>query len=371
MNIEIVKYNSIYDDQICILEKENWGPDLKVNKSYLKWKYFENPYSDSPKLYLVISGGKLIALRGMYETRWQLGDSAESFIALCSSDLVIMPEYRNMGIYNELMNFSINNLHKLGYIYMFNFSASPVNFIGSLATGWKSIGRIKRMRKSSYTSPLIKKIVSINAIRRFIKKSGVIKILRKITENLEISDEGYEYLKKTPPQIEIDKNPKPDEMASLVKKLNPKNKITLSRDEKYFSWRYKNPISNYLFLYWHDDGLKGYLVAQTPLYNNDTFNVVELEAVNSEIKMELLKTLLSTSSLRLIYIWSKMLDKNLHKFLLSNRFSEDDSNKGAATSPATILVRTTNQSHNRIEFQGCNLLDIDNWDLKMIYSDVY
>lgn len=358
MKYEIVKYNSIYDDQICTLEKELWSQDLKVNKSYLKWKYFENPYSDSPKLYLVLLGGKLIALRGMYETRWQLGDPEENFIALCGADLVIHPEYRNVGILNELMNFIINDLHDLGYIYMFSFSASPVTLISSLAMGWKSIGRINIMRKNFYMYPLIKKIVSINAIRKFINKSGVMNFLRKTTDNLKITD----------PHIKIDKNPKPDKMASLVKKLNPKNKITLSRDEKYFSWRYKNPLSNYLFLYWHDDGLKGYLVAQTPLYNIN-INIVELEAVNSRIKMELLKTLLSISSLRSIFIWSKMLDKKLHKFLTSTGFSEDNSNTRAATYTPTILVRTTKQSHNRIEFRGCNLLDMDNWDLKMIYLD--
>lgn len=166
----------------------------------------------------------------------------------------------------------------------------------------------------------------------------------------------------------------PDEMASLVKKLTPNNKIILARDEKFFGWRYKNPLSSYLFVYWLDEELKGYLVAQTPLYNYHSmidFNIVELEAVRSEIKIELLKTLISILGFRSITIWSNMLDEDCKKFLTSNGFCETSSGKSVVDYTPTVLIRTMNQPEDKTEFSGYNILDMNNWDLKMIYSDHY
>lgn len=373
MNYEIVKYDPIYNDQICELEKEIWSPDLDVNKSYLQWKYFENPYSDSPKLYLALLEGNVIAVRGMYETKWQLGTSDESFIALCASDFVIHPDYRNKGLYPKLANFINNDLYDLGYHYLFSFSAGPATLINSLAMGWKSIGRVRVMSKEFYPRHIIKKLMSHNTIKEFIKRTIAAKYL-KIPAKAFKNYQEFQYHKKIPPQIRIDKNPMPDEMTSLVMKLIPNNKIVLTRDEKFFSWRYRNPLSNYIFLYWYDGGLKGYLAAQTRLYKYGSminFNIIELEAMSSGIKVELLKTSISLLGNRSISIWSTMLDENIHNLLVSKGFREQNASSSVADFTPTVLVRTTDESNNKIEFRGIDLLDINNWDLKMIYSDAF
>ena len=373
MNYEIVKFDSVYTDQTCELEKEIWSQDLNVNKSYLQWKYFENPYSDSPKLYLALLEGNVIAVRGMYETKWQLGTSDESFIALCASDFVIHPNYRNKGIYTELMNFIKNDLYGSGYQYLFSFSAGPANLINSLAMGWKSIGRIGILSREFYPRPVIKKLMSHNTIKEFIKRTIAAKYLKIPAKDFKNYEE-LKYNKNIPPQIRIDKNPIPDEMTALVRKLIKSNKIVLTRDEKFFGWRYRNPLSNYIFLYWYDGGLKGYLSAQTPLHKYDSminFNVIELEAVNSIIKMELLNSLISLLGFRSISVWSNMLDDDCQKFLASKRFSETRSIGSAANYTPTVLVRTTDESNNKLEFRGIDLLDMNNWDLNMIYSDAF
>lgn len=378
MNYKIVRYDSIYNDQICELEKENWGSNSNLIKSYFQWKYFENPYSDSPKLYLALLEGKVIAVRGVYETKWQLGESAESFIALCSSDLVIHPKHRNKGLHPELMNFMKNDLYDLGYRYLFNFSANPINLISTLAIGWKSIGRIKIMEKQFQR----KEFSALISIKKLLKIIGINKVLRRgINKVLSHGEKGNPYIydiiykntkSKVPSRIKIENHPRPEEMYSLVKKLIPKNKIILTRDVGFFSWRYKSPLSDYLFLYWYDNELKGYLVAQTRLYRGlNNFNIIELEAVNSVIKKELLRCLVILLEFSPITIWSNMLDDNCNKFLASIGFSETSSTKSLADYTPTVLVQTTGNSDAKIEFQGCDLLDINNWDLKMIYCDGY
>lgn len=376
MNHEIIRYDSIYNDQICELEKEIWSPDLNVNRSYLRWKYFDNPYSTLPKIYIVLLEGKVVAVRGMYETKWRLGNSADGFTALCAGDTVIHPEYRNRGIYPELANFIKNDLCELGYRYLFNFSAGPATLINNLAIGWKSIGRIRTMSIESKPRTIIRKLMSEHMINKLIKNTTAAKFLKRLVNKFGYNsyDKLFGYHKKIHPHLRIEKYPITDEMAILAGKLARDNKLVLTRDEKFFRWRYSNPLSKYIFLYWYDKELKGYLTAQTPLYKldfMDKFNIIELEGVNSIIKMDLLKSMISLLDSRSISVWSNMLNENCRKFLALNGFRESSLTSSASEYTPTVLVTMTNGPANVIEYRGMNLLDMNNWDLKMMYSDAY
>jgi hypothetical protein len=376
MNHEIIRYDSIYNDQICELEKEIWSPDLNVNKSYLRWKYFDNPYTTLPKIYIVLLEGKVVAVRGMYETKWQFGNSADGFTALCAGDTVIHPEYRNKGIYPELANFIKNDLCELGYRYLFNFSAGPTTLINNLAIGWKSIGRIRTMSIESSPRTIIRKLMSEHMINKLIKNTTAAKFLKRLINKFGYNSYNklLRYHKKMHTHLRIEKYPITDEMAILVGKLAGDNKLVLTRDEKFFKWRYSNPLSKYIFIYWYDKELKGYLTAQTPLYKlgfMDKFNIIELEGVNSIIKMDLLKSMISLLDSRSISVWSNMLNEDCRKFLALNGFIESSLTGSASEYTPTILVTMTNGPANVIEYRGMNLLDMNNWDLKMMYSDAY
>jgi hypothetical protein len=138
----------------------------------------------------------------------------------------------------------------------------------------------------------------------------------------------------------------------------------------FFRWRYNNPLSKYLFLYWYDDGLKGYLVLQSHLYSMEsggTHNIFELEAADSSIKIELIDTLISLMNSGSISTWANMLDRDSYDFLVSRGFKEDNSKKSVRYTPRTILIRPLGKDNNKVEFQGLNLLDAKSWDYKMIY----
>jgi hypothetical protein len=151
-------------------------------------------------------------------------------------------------------------------------------------------------------------------------------------------------------------------------------KIVLIRDEEYFRWRYRNPLSDYFFLYWRDSELRGYLVAQTPLFmpgSMGNFNVLELEGQSPEIKKELMKGLLSLLDFRSATVWSGMLDDNVRRYLMASGFKEKSTVKSVAEFNETVLISTTGRDNDRIEFRGLDLLDVNNWDFKMTYSDFY
>lgn len=372
MSYRIVKYDPVYDEQICELEKELWSRDSDINKSYLQWKYLENPYSDPPKLYLALHDEKLIAVRGFYE--WPFGHHTDSFPALCSADLVIHREYRSKGLYPELMNFIMGDLHDQGYTYLLSFSAGPTALINSLALGWKVIGRMKSIRKQFYMRPVTKKLTDPVTVNKLVKRVVTTKILRRPLKPPKIREELRGSTNNLPANVKFGYDPKPGEMARLLSGLDTNDRIVLIRDEKYFSWRYRNPLSGYFFLYWQDSELRGYLVAQTPLFmpgSMGNFNVLELEGESPEIKQELMKALLSLLDYRSTTIWSGMLDENVRQYLMASGFKEKSPAKSVAEFNEAVLISTTDKDNDKIEFRGLNLLDIDNWDFKMTYSDFY
>ncbi len=85
--------------------------------------------------------------------------------------------------------------------------------------------------------------------------------------------------------------------------------------------------------------------------------------------MDLLKSAVSLLDSRSITIWSNMLDENCRKLLALNGFIESKSTSSAAEHTPTVLVTVTRGPAKVIEYRGTDLLDINNWDLKMLYSD--
>lgn len=371
MNYEIIRYDKKYDEKIYDLQKLHWSADSELNKSYFRWKYFENPFSESPKIYLVLSESKLISFRGMYDTEWRVGGRSETFKALCAADFLIHPEHRNKGIYRGLMKFALRDLNDRGYRYLMNFSANPVNYIGSLAMGWKSIGKIEVLEKDSKKG----KYFPVRIIRRLLRKTGIRKSSSgRAHPGLRTIDDILKNIKAPHSPVLLDKDPRPEEMACLVSKIEPENKITLVREESYFRWRYRNPLSGFLFLYWYEKELKGYLVAQTRLHKEShigKFSIVELEALNSSIKFELIKNLDSILDNAKLSIWSNMLDRNSLNLLRPYGFQQVRHPKRVSGHLSTVLVINTEEDENKAEFGGFDLADMKNWDLKMIYSDNY
>lgn len=378
MNFEILRYSCDFKDhidQIARLKTINWGLDFDVFRSYAKWNYLDRPHSNLPLIYFVRVGEEIVAMRGAYETTWQLKSSPDRFCALCSADLLILEEYRNKGIYKEFASFVMGDLCKMGVQYFLSFNASPLNTMISLSTGWKSIGKIKTMKKQflsnrSRAISAAKHLAGPRAIK-FLKKAGLNLILkRRRKDGPQRNDLIYHRARtQLSSRIRLENSPRPLEMARLVESTLPKDKITLVRDESFFAWRYNNPLSKYRFLYWYDDGLKGYLVLQSHLYSIEsigTYNILELEASNPSIKIELLNSAISIINEGSISVWTNMLDQDSYDFLTSKGFTEGNAEKSVNNPPRIMLIRPIGKHDDKFEFQGLNLLDSDNWDFKMI-----
>src|SRR5262245_47034570 len=143
MEYEIVKYCSEFKQQVVKLQTHLWGPDVAVNSAYLEWKYERNPYMKTPFIHLALSAGQVVGMRGMYGAQWQIGCPAQTFLAPCAGDLVLAPDHRNRGLVTKIMETAADDLADNGYSYTFNFSAGLATQLGSLTTGWHSVGPLE------------------------------------------------------------------------------------------------------------------------------------------------------------------------------------------------------------------------------------
>ncbi|MGH7889563.1 MAG: GNAT family N-acetyltransferase, partial [Thermodesulfobacteriota bacterium] len=275
MKHEILRFSDDFEnhiDQIARLKTINWGLDFDVFRSYVKWNYIDRPHSIPPIIYFVRAGDKIVAMAGVYESTWRIKDAPAHFSALCSADVLILEEYRNKGIYGKMTDFVLEDLERMGVQHFFSFNATPLNAMISLSRGWKSVGQIKIMKKQFQTiesrAMSLVKILAGPYTRKLLRKSGIGGLLKRRERNNSQRIDMIRHNPGTqlPPRVTIDDKPKPAEMALLVNSTLPENKITQVRDEMFFRWRYNNPLSKYLFLYWHDDRLKGYLVLQSHIY---------------------------------------------------------------------------------------------------------
>ena len=73
MTYRFVEYSPEYKEQISALRSRTFGGDLAFNTGYFEWKYEQNPYLEEPHFYLALNGEEVVAMRGFYGSRWQVG----------------------------------------------------------------------------------------------------------------------------------------------------------------------------------------------------------------------------------------------------------------------------------------------------------
>ena len=364
-NYKVLKYNPEFKNQIIELQSHLWSPDKHLNSRYLEWKYNNNPYIEKPIIYLVLSDNQVVGMRGMYGAKWQFGEPHQSLIILCAGDVVIHPDHRNRGLFTYLMSVAMKDLSQCGHRYVFNLSASPKTLISSLGMGWHSIGSFQTMYwlSESYNQ------WNYSSKRFFLSSDENDHPFHSLDKNI------FRELNEVSPNVSIDCSPKPEEMAELVDRINNNDRIKHVRDQQYFKWRFRNPLSRYRFLYWNDTRLEGYIVLQTSVYTDNIcrVSIVDIEASSETVLRDLLNSAINFGNFRFITIWTSTLKEDINSLLKNIGFKILNKKIGVADARPTVLVGATNfeiSNEERVLF-NLQLLDLKNWDIRMIFSDTY
>lgn len=338
---EILRYRPEFRTQVLELQTHLWSPDVAVNSAYLKWKYEQNPYVDTPLIYVALSEGKVIGMRGMYGALWQIGEPCQTLLGLCGGDMVVAPEHRRRGLFTKINTVAMNDLARINHGYAFNFSAAPITFHASLRTGWRTVGPFHTVGRPPGEPTTHDRERSREADRHVSTAQGA---------------------------------PRPEAMAELVERIGTDGRMRHVRDQQYFAWRFRNPLNAYRFLFWEDGGLEGYMVLQKRRHTRGgEIRILDWEAIHPQVREDLLYAAIDRCPSTPLLIWTATLHERAARLLQTAGFRRVNETQGVRHYHPGLLVRAVRDEMQEADWvvAGRRLLDMANWDLRMIYCDGY
>jgi acyl carrier protein/GNAT superfamily N-acetyltransferase len=366
----IVKYEPNHKHALAELIKGLWSSDVDLNMRYFAWKYENNPYTDKIHVYFAFHNDELIGMRGFYPSLWEAGLPGRRFPVLVADDLLVRDDHRNRGVVTRIMRAAYEDLRESGPRFLFNLSGGTLTVLGSLTMGWRSIGMLRPMGVSSLRGRLRKKLGSVPYFWRYANSP----ILKEPAENSPFArlDEARSRLSEsgsTGSGVVVTDRPRPKAMAALVERIPYDGRIRHVRDEPYFDWRFRNPRHDYRFLFAGDEVLDGYLVLKRLVGKNGRVNIVDLEAINDRVQKTLLRETVITGAFVNLVSWTATTSDKLLNQLRTLGFAPVDEELTTLGCPC-FLVRPTDDKYldDQWLLGKTPLLDLRNWDIRMLYS---
>lgn len=374
---EILRYRPEHKKEVAELQKHLWSPHADLNRSYLEWKYEQNPYLHSPRIYVAMSKGHVVGMRGMLGVKWEAGTPPRTFLGICTEDSVIDPGHRNHRLSMKIMKMVFEDMAAEGHPYLYSLSASPVTIMTSLAMGWKNVGSFQlqclRSKRAEW-------------YRRIRKRLGEMRFFWRLREFLPGSRWAYRriplhQLRDCPSVLQrtgrshivIDRSARPEAMSGLVSRMQYDGRIRHVRDREFFSWRYRNPLHRYLFLFWEEDGLEGYLVLQeyvSEFRSQSQVNIVDWEGTSRPVREGLLHAAVQLCPFPDLNLWTATLSEETRNRVREVGFQTVHEGIGIRDIPPSLLVRSLREDLPATDgsLNDRRLLDLANWDLRMVYS---
>jgi len=371
----VIPYDAGRRADVAALQTHSWSPDASLNAAYLEWKHEQNPFLRTPLIYLALHHGRVVGMRGFYGASWEADDAAMPKVIPCAADLVVAPEHRNLALVPMIMKTALEDLAARGYEYVLNLSASPVTLLGSLAMGWRSAGSLEETCRIDPGRPdrraALSRLRRLPVVWRFA--GNLAQVVHGVLPGpfAELDRKWARDAGRGTDPIDVERTPRVEAMADLVRRLGTRARIRHVRDTAYLGWRYRNPLAAYRFLYWGNDPLDGYVVLEHSISasaDRVTVRVVDWEAARPEIRVALLRSAIRWGRFREIRAWSATQPDGAADVLRQEGFVVVDEPGRLSRHRPALLVRTTRQPEPGCEWTlfDRRLLDRSNWDLRPI-----
>jgi hypothetical protein len=178
--------------------------------------------------------------------------------------------------------------------------------------------------------------------------------------------------------VQVEQAPRLEAMAELVERIGNDGRLRHVRDQEYFAWRFQNPRSRYRFFFWEDTTLEGYLVLRTHILHGQVVNIVDWEATNLKVRADLLQAVLQWGRFNNLTLWTATLSTEVKTLLQNAGFSTPGkaeslgrAHRGRANRSIVLLRAVRRDMLKEVDWVLADrrLLDLHNWDLRMIYAD--
>ena len=350
MAVEIVRYEDRYRQEVAVLLTRLWSKNSERNERYLQWRYLANPVLASPILHLAIDAGNVVAMRGARGVAWDIGvaHNTECHIVPCMGDTVVADTHSNQGLLNELTLSLLEDMAARGIQFTFNLSPSGVTLLSSLRNGWRSIGSwptvVRREQRENPTGdPVMFTIMDRYLGRRDPKNDAIV-----------VSD-----------------RPRPEAMARVAAATSGHGRIRPFKDTAFLEWRFENPLNEYRFLYYEDNGTRGYLVLENSERHPRWTCVLDIEASEPGIQAALIESAVALGKFDELRLWWLRLPIQAMRALQELGFAQSPAKGGIGRFLPTVLVRPTSTDGRKCgwSINDIALQDIANWDIKMLIAD--
>ena len=372
---DILSYQQVFKQQVLELQTGLWSSDVVRNEAYFEWKHEHNPYIKAPLLYLATYEGRVVGIRSFFGVRWEAGSPSQVLDGLYADDLIIAPDHRNRGLISRIMGAAFEDLARRGFEYVFNLSAGPVTFISSLSMGWRSAGSIQSMRvprldgtwKSHVRRFATRLPRAGRAGSRFRSHRGQSLLAEIDTHQIAGRFEDA-------PSVVFATAPRVDSMSRLVSRIGSDGRIRHVRDHDYLQWRFQNPFRRYGFLYCEQAGvLEGYLVlgeSTEEMADPAELHIVDWEGTSVRALSRLLEAARHVARRGGLSAWSSTLSEEKLTLLAQHGFQAQAEEHDASHQVPALLVRSVRTERPASEWTlaGRRLVDLTDWDVRMLYS---
>jgi hypothetical protein len=224
---EVVPYHHEFLDQVIDILAFLHGSDRELNSSFFHWKYYENPFTDSPMGVVVLHQGRVVACRFACPYPWEIRDRDFRFPVLDHLDAAVHVDHRRRGLATAMWKKIVEEFSGDCPLQMASTSSAE-GLPGYLKVNFLPLA--DRTHLSLY---------SLTGAMRYLVRAGERSGLRQ--GRVEFGRFG---------DIEVSDSPVPADMNGVEGRQDTDgDRIRLVQDEAFFRWRFRNPKRKYAFYY--------------------------------------------------------------------------------------------------------------------------
>ena len=349
---EIRPYSSELFPQVVDLLQYLLGNDHDTNISYFKWKYDDNPYTESPLGIVSLYRGKVVGFRGYFATRFQIKGKDDKIISLCPGDTCVHPDHRRKAL-SVMMGNKAAEEYTAKYSFFLNLTSTKISLPGYLRMGFLPLTSKTYLTRCNMFA-LVKFL--FNAKKRF----------NQIAPKIPFG---------TFDDIVVSQQPRPKEMHVLIEGQEiTTDKITLHQDEDFFWWRYANKHNKYVFLYRiKNEVVTGYIVIRVSPNNRRGYIVDYAQGDESSIE-KILNFIIKARCFDVLSIYHFSVTDDIKQNFQNLGFKNVSLFRAIErriNGDLPLLIRPVKHDYSDSDFfvEGLDLRKIENWHIKGICSD--
>lgn len=361
-------------DRAARLRQRVFGGSPELNRAYLRWKYLENPYLSEPLLYVAQKQGEIVGMRGWFGTSWLIPGIEGPKTIPCAAESAIATDHRDRGLYAGLTEFAFADLRSRGFPLVLNMSASPANYVTSLMTmGWKSVGSYESLvfsreadeRKSP--ADFLRGSGLGTRLERRVTASGELGKLMRRVNHLgrylidRIGTSSGSGISSAGGSIRVMDQPPFAVLSSIADAFHDRQRISHVRDDSYFRWRYRNPLGSYQIVFPAGDDPDVFLCFHRE--DGPVLRLIDWAGDEARV-LALLEEVIAECMPRRVFTWGATLSTRMREHLDQFGFEPDTDSRRSG-----LLIRGLGPDPHDYSPGGLCLLDMPNWNLRMVFSD--